>query len=203
MGHRGARQVREMLAQHVVERPDSHAAIGQRLALGGGLLRQRRQFVDVVRAQLLARQHRHRERPDDLHHPEILRLVLHRLQGHRRQDQLVGRALVEQVPVRRRGQHLLRRQRAAHAAEVLDDHLLAERLRQGALHDPRNRVRQAARRVRDHQVHLLARVGLRQGGRASQAQAREQGQGAVVEGLAVHGFVSGGMLGVRVVSDLS
>src|SRR6516164_4598483 len=69
--------------------------------------------------------------------------------------------------------------RAAGAADVLDDDLLAERFRHAVLHDARDRIGRAAGRKRRHQRNRMARIGLRRArlscqDRRSEDQRRER-----------------------------
>ena len=162
-----------VLEDQVVERADAHAAVGQRLV--GRLARQRDQFVDAVDRQVLARDEHHHRVGHRVHEAEVLGLQLHRGVGQRRQDHLVGRALEDVVAVGRRRQHLLRGHRAADAAEVLHQHLLAQLLAERDVEDARDGVRRAARRVGDHQVDRLGRVGLRERRAGAEQQAGRPG----------------------------
>ena len=150
-----------VLEDQVVERADAHAAIGRRLV--GRLARQGDQFVDAVDRQILAGDEHHHGIGHRMHQTEVLRLQLHCRIGQRRQDHLVGRTLEEVVAVGRRGQHLLRRQRAADTAQVFHQHLLAQLFAERVEEDARDRIGRAARRTRNHQVDQLGRVALRRG----------------------------------------
>ncbi|MNT10229.1 hypothetical protein D3C72_1450480 [compost metagenome] len=150
----------------MVQRADTHAAVRQRLV--GRLARQRNEFVDAVGRQVLAGDEDHHRLGHRVHHAEVFGLELHGRIGQRRKDDLVGRALEEVVAVGRRGQHLLRGHGAAHAAQVLHDHLLAQRLAQRHGEDARGGVRRAAGRVGNHQVHGLGGKAVGAGGARGQ-----------------------------------
>ena len=108
-----------VLEDQVVERADAHAAVAQRLVgrtCGPARSARRRcspagpcASTNTITASATGCTRR-----------KSSAFSLHRGVGQRRQDHLVGRALEDVVAVGRRRQHLLRGERAADAAQVLD-----------------------------------------------------------------------------------
>jgi hypothetical protein len=162
-----------VLEDQVIQRSDAHAAVGQRLV--ARLARQCDQLIDAVDTQVLARHEHHHRIGHRVHQAKVFRLQLDRGIRQWRQDHLVGRTLEYVVAVGGRRQNLLRGQRPADTAQVLDQHL------------------RPTRRVRDHQIDRLGRVTLRgdqagaerQTGRQDQGpQKHETGHGELLEGRA-------------------
>lgn len=146
--HRRAESLRHVLAEHVIERAEAYAAEGQGLAFAT-----LRASVTSSSAVFAGRSLRARitmgATPIICIEAEVLALELDGCVGQRRQDQFIGRALEQIVAIRRGSQHLLG-ERAADAAEVLNQHGLPELFGQRVVHEPRDHVRQAAQ-VRHHQ----------------------------------------------------
>ena len=181
MGHGNAGDLGHVLAQQVVKRAGAYAGIGQGFAGRGRLTRIGEQLLAVARRQVFAGKHGHGVDGDHLHQAEVFGLVLQGRVGHRRQDQLVGRALENHVAVRGAGQQLLRCDAAAGATQVFHQNRLAQLLGQGVVEGAGNDVRQTASRVRHHQRDRFAGEGLGQGqagtGRADQGQDTAAKQG--------------------------
>lgn len=178
MDHRDASALGQVFAQDVIEAARSDRGEGDGLAFLGHLARVVEELVDAVDGQVLARQEGDLRGRDHLHQAEVLALELDGRDRQRRQDQLVGRALEQQMPVGRGVERLGRGDGTAGAAQVLDDHGLAELLAQRVVDGARDHVRDAAGRVGHQQRDRLGRKALRHQA-AGQPEAGDQGGGAL------------------------
>ena len=133
------------------------------------------QFAQIVRRQVFARDH---ELRIDRHQPDRLEILL-QIVGQRIDDVAdvgVPLAEVDGVAVRRRAREPADPDRAAGAADVLDDHRLAQQRPHALGQNARRHIGRAARRERHDHGDLARRVGLRQRVRSA-GQGRDQRDG--------------------------
>ena len=178
MQHGGVHLARHVFAHEVVQAAGAHAGIAHRLAFFGHFARISHQFFGVVGREVLARRDSNGRLCDFLHQTEVFRLVFDGFQGQRGQNQFVGRALKNVIPVSWRIEHLLGRDGAARTAQVFNDDGLLELGGQRHVDLAGNDVGQAARRVRHHQGDGFIWVGLGlSGGGRNQSRTQQPTQG--------------------------
>ena len=133
-----------------------------------GLVHPAHQLADIVRRQRRARRNGRSSGVDEADGDEILFGVEGkiRIERHARRH----RNLMQQhrIAVGRGAGGASGSDHAAGAADVLDDDLLAERLRHAVLDDARDRIGRAAGRVRHHERDRTAGIGLRRRGAGRQ-----------------------------------
>jgi len=161
----------------------ARGAIGQgaRLRLG-----ERDELLQVLRRHVRRVDHedvRHLREQRDRH--EILVDVVRQLREHVRiHRERADVADDDRVAVRLGARDLLHRDVACSARLVVDDHLLAERLRHLRRHRARDDLGAAARRERHDEPHRLRRPGLREGA----ARAGGEGDAGQQRGETRNGF---------------
>ena len=99
MGHRNVGDLRQVLAQQMVERAWAHACVSDGAAGLCFFASVFNELVDVVHGQIFARQEANLRGGNHLHQAEIFALELHGRDGQRCQDQFVGRALKNDLTV--------------------------------------------------------------------------------------------------------
>jgi hypothetical protein len=122
------------------------------------------EFLQILRGEVLAREQNERRLGDQDHRCEIGRGIIKRIPVER----LIGSmrthiAQDEQVPVRRGFGHTRAADHASRAADILDDDLLAQEIRNSRAQNARDRVCRASGRERNDHGQRSRRPFLRSG----------------------------------------
>ena len=171
----------EPLANQVVKRTWTHAAIAQGFAVA--FAGQSQQLVNGLDVERVANGQNRVGGGKLSHQFEVLRLVLHALDGQGGQHQLHGAGQAQGGAVGRGADELAQADRAACAADVLDDHgLFAQSGGRIGLNLAGEKVGRTTGRVGHDQADWLDGIGLRDGG-TERAGGNEQ---AADKGFDVH-----------------
>src|SRR5262249_15000705 len=173
IGHLRDRPADLLGKQHAGKMTERAGAGTRQPGVPSGLVHPFHQPAEAVRRQRRPRRHRRGGGVDRADGDE----VLFRVEADIRIERHPGgqRHLVQQhrVPVRRGAGGAPGGDHAAGAADILDDDLLPERLREAVLHDARDRVGGAAGRIRHDERDRARRPGLRRRGAACEPGGEE------------------------------